>query len=187
MRTMRSFTAQPHVHGLFLLREKIKPVKLAKELSKRFPSFDDGTKPVHIRTCGTTPDDLARLASYLLKVPHGGSAQIKSNKRNENGEIVESQYSRKRPDAAARNIIYSRQAEILSRSDIRNLIVSGGHGVRLKNDLLRVLSCCAAVSASQVPKTFDLERTDKFWCHCRRDKVGRRYPAPKIRNKRGEP
>lgn len=173
----------PHFHIVFWTADPIQPDKLSTSLSSKFGGKADGMKVVKIRRCGDTDADIVRLASYLFKAPGGGKVKWVNKVRNEEGEILGVQETRFNSKQSHRSIVFSRVAEILSHSDIRDVIISGRDGLVIKNQMLKVLQETTNLFASNAPTNFGHERTVEFWKMMRKKGWGRKYPRPVVESR----
>jgi hypothetical protein len=171
----------PHVHVLFWTSNKLSPAILGNQLSSRFPPNADGMKVVKINRCGRAAEDVARVASYLFKAPQGGKTKRMDKKHGSDGSPISAKATKYNSKKAQRPIISSRIAEVLSHTEIRTLMISGGEGLPLKNQLLKVLSETTKLLGTNPPEDFGYERTLSFWRAMRAHGWGKNYPAPQIK------
>lgn len=173
----------PHFHVVFWTAEPIQPDKLGVSLSSKFGGKADGMQVVKIRKCGDTDADIVRLASYLFKAPGGGKVKWLNKLRNEEGDLLGVQETRFNSKKSHRSIVFSRVAEILSHSDIRDVIISGRDGLAIKNQMLKVLQETTNLFACSAPTKFGHDRTVEFWKMMRKEGWGRKYPTPVVESR----
>ncbi len=171
----------PHFHILFWTAGPISPNKLSKKLSKGFLPNPDGTKVVKIKRCKATDEDVVRVASYLFKAPQGGKTRWQEKMHDDVGVLTDVKVKRFTSKKAQRPIIFSRVAEILSHTDIRTMMISGGEGVPLKNQIIKILLETTKLLGTHSPEGFGYERTLSFWKEMRFHGWGKKYPTPKIK------
>ncbi len=122
-----------HIHLISWSNEPISET-LACNLNKRFwvSDFSCGDfkalEAVKIQEIGNSPEDIARVVSYMLKAP----SKCKTLYRNKEGTKINLHES----EASDRFVLYMRMAEILSYLSIDRLLFSSGEGVAIRRKVL---------------------------------------------------
>lgn len=172
----------PHFHILFWTSKPIQIIKLSQQLSKPFAQNADGMKVVKITRCNDSDADVTRLASYLFKAPQGGKTLWMNKEFDGEGALQSVKISQR--DSGEKNhrmIVFSRLAEILSHTEMKNLMISGGEGNALKFQLLKILVETNKLLGTPPPKEFGYKRTLSFWKNMRSGKYGSGYLTPTVK------